>query len=267
MLRSPLRPFLTVAFMCVIAAGCSGAGPGGAEEDGCETVTVLAASSFAPALRDSAVNPCAGEWQISSGSSTSLAAQVREGAPADVFVSAGRKAVDSLIADRLTVGEPVALGSVRMALVTGTGAGPESLEELPGFVQDGGTVGLCVASAPCGAAADAVLANAAAVWGGEFGRSSIAVTEAASAEDLVNKVVTGEVDAVLVYEYVCVARPNEELAVRCVDIPDEVNGTPLNVRTPYLAVRLRESAAADSFMTFVSSAGFRTYLTANLRIS
>lgn len=262
-----MRLLATGALVCAVAVGCSGPGSGGTDENGCETVTVLVASSFAPALRDPAANPCAGAWRISSGSSTSLAAQVREGAPADVFVSAGRKAVDSLVADRLTVGEPVALGSVRMALVTGTGAGPGSLEELPGFVQDGGTVGLCVASAPCGAAADTVLANAASVWGGEFGRSSIGVTEAASAEDLVNKVVTGEVDAVLVYEYVCAAPPNAELAVRCVDIPDEVDGAPLNVRTPYLAVRLREGTAADSFMTFVSSAGFRTYLATNLRIS
>ena len=76
-----------------------------------------------------------------------------------MFVSAGRKAVDSLVADRLTVGEPVALGSVRMALVTGNGVDLGSLEELPGFVQEGGTVGLCVASAPCGAAADTVLAK------------------------------------------------------------------------------------------------------------
>jgi molybdate transport system substrate-binding protein len=249
---------------CALAGGCSG--PRDTDDNGCETVTVLAASSFAPALRDPAVNLCAGEWRISSGSSTSLAAQVREGAPADVFVSAGRNAVDSLVADRLTVGEPVELGSVRMALVTGAGVGLGSLEELPGYVQDGGAVGLCVPSAPCGAAADTVLANAASVWGGQFGRSSIAVTEAASAEDLVNKVVTGETDAVLVYEYVCVAQPNEELAVRCVDIPDDVGGAPLNVRTPYLAVRLREGTAAD-FMTFVSSAAFRTYLAANLRIS
>jgi hypothetical protein len=42
---------------------------------------------------------------------------------------------------------------------------------------------------------------------------------------------------------------------------------PLNVRTPYVAVRLAENAASDSFMTFVSSAAFRTYLAANLRIS
>ncbi|MEY4366003.1 MAG: molybdate transporter molybdate-binding protein [Actinomycetota bacterium] len=255
------------ALACTVAGGCSGPGSGGGEENGCETVTVLAASSFAPALRDTAVTPCAGTWRISSGSSTSLAAQVREGAPADVFVSAGRKAVESLVADGLTVGEPVALGSVRMALVTGTGVGLGSLEELPGFVQDGGTVGLCVASAPCGAAADTVLANATAVWGASFGRSSIAVTEAASAEDLVNKVTTGEVDAVLVYEYVCVAPTNAELAVRCVDIPDETSGAPLNVRTPYLAVRLREGVAADSFMAFISSAGFRAHLAANLRIS
>ena len=256
------------ALAVVAVTACSTDGGGTAVDNGgCLPVTVLAASSFAPVLKDPVANPCAGTWQVSSGSSTALAAQVREGAPADVFVSAGAAAVDALVADGLTVGEAIRLGSVRGTLLVAADASVESLQDLPARVSGGWKVGLCVPSAPCGAMADALLANAGEVWGDGFDRASLAATEAASAEDLLAMVTSGEIDAAVTFEYVCSPLANAEAAVRCVDVPDTVGTGPLNVRTPYVAVRLRAGEAAESFVRFVTSAGFRSVLAERMRVS
>lgn len=234
----------------------------------CKPVTALVASSMMPALSRFYGNPCADVWKMTGGSSTALAAQVQEGAPADVFVSAGTKAIAQLKDAGLIVGEPVDLGSVRAAVVTSLAhMEPVTLQDLPSLVKGGWKVGLCVASAPCGAMADSVLANATAVWGDGYDRASLAATEAESADALVTKVAMGELDAVVIYEYVCVTLPNAESAVVCNDIPDAVNGHALNVRTPYQAVRLRAGDNADSFIEYVQSPEFRTILSKYMRIS
>lgn len=259
------------ALLVAVAAGalvsCGSGSPGEGAGD-CRPVVALVASSLVDAFGERAENPCAGEWKVTGGSSTALAAQVRGGSPADVFVSAGTKAIDQLRGERLTVGEPLSLGSVRATLYTTTEhTDGVTLRDLPGLVTDGWKVGLCVATAPCGEMADRLLANAASVWGDGFDRRTLVATEAESAADLVTKVAMGELDAAVIYEHVCVAPPNGELDGVCHGIPDTVNGRELNVRTPYLAVRLRAGENADSFMAHVDSEGFRTYLAERMRIT
>lgn len=262
------RGALLASLAVLLATACStGNNEKDADSKGCLPVTALVASSFTPALLDPTANPCAGTWQVSSGSSTALAAQVREGAPADAFVSAGTAAVDALTADGLTVGRAVQLGSVRGTLVVAPSVSIGSLRELPGRVTEGWKVGLCVPSAPCGDMADRLLANAGNLWGVGFGRREVAATEAASAEDLLAMVTSGEIDAAVTYEYVCGTRPNVEAAVGCVDIPDTVGGAPLNVRTPYVAVQLRQGEAGESFLRFVTSAPFRAFIAERMRVS
>lgn len=214
-------------------------------------------------------NPCADVWRITAGSSATLAAQIQEGAPADVFLSAGTKAINQLRDAGLTVGEPVDLGSVRATIIASTAhRDPVDLRQLPVLARKHGwRIGLCVSSAPCGAMADAVLANATALWGPGYDRPSLAATEADSAEALVSKVVMGELDAAVIYEFACVAPPNGEIAVICNDIEDAVDGHALNVRTPYQAVRLKAGENADSFMDYVQSPGFAQVLRTYMRVS
>ena len=219
------------------------------------------------AFGEASPSPCADEWVVTGGSSTVLAAQVQEGSRADLFVAAGTEALGQLSRAGLTVGEPVALGSVRATLFVGAvRTGPVALRDLPGLADDGWKIGVCVAPAPCGAMADRVFANAAAVWGDGFTRGDLVATEAESAAALVSKVGMGEIDAALIYEHVCVPPPGASMVGRCEDIPDSVGGRPVNVRTPYSAVRLRAGAAADSFMEYVSSVAFREFIAQRLRI-
>lgn len=258
------RTFLVGILMVPLLAAC---GSDKTASGDCRPVTALVASSIRSAILDTSVNPCAAEWKVTGGSSTALAAQVQEGSPADVFVAAGDKAVGQLESAGLTAGQPVRLGSVRATLlVSARREGDVSLADLPRLVADGWKVGVCVATAPCGTMADALLKNAGQVFGGGFTRKGLVATEAASADDLVMLVSTGELDAALIYEYVCEPAPNELSAVRCVDIPDDRDGRALNVETPYVAVPLKTGRTAESFMEFVSSAAFRSYLAEHLRI-
>lgn len=256
----------TVMCASVMLGAC---GSNDSTQASCRPVTALVASSMKDALSKWHGNPCADAWRITTGSSTALAAQVQEGAPADVFLSAGTKAIKQLQDAGLTVGQPVDLGSVRAAIITSTEhRTPVSLQQLPALVRiSGWKVGLCVASAPCGSMADSVLANATALWGPGYDRSSLVATEAESADALVAKVAMGEVDAAVIYEYVCVTPPNAESAVICNDIQDVVDGHELNVRTPYQAVRLRTGENADTFMGYVQSSAFKEVLRTYMRIS
>ena len=260
------RTALLVTVAAGVLASC-GAGTTDAPGVECRPVVALVASSIRSAVLDTTVNPCAGEWKVTGGSSTALVAQVREGSPADVFVAAGDKAVSQLKADGLTEGEPVRLGSVRATLlVSARRDGDVSLGDLPRLVGEGWKVGVCVATAPCGSMADILLSNAAEVFGNGFTRQGLVTTEAASADELVMLVSTGELDAALIYEYVCEPGPDGQSSVRCVDIPYDWDGRALNPATPYFAVRLRGGESAESFMAFVSSAVFRSYLADRLRI-
>ena len=66
--------------------------------DAVEPVTVYAAASLTSALEDLAAKAKAQdlEWRLSFGSSSTLAKQVAQGAPADLFVSANAKWMDYL---------------------------------------------------------------------------------------------------------------------------------------------------------------------------
>ena len=261
-----LKLHWSVVLLSCVLASCGSSGSSG-HDTHCRPVVALVASSMIDAFGEFSGNPCAAEWKVTGGSSTALVAQVREGSPADAFVSAGKKAITQLQDEKLVVGEPVELGSVPATLYVARGnENSVTFEQLPQLVAGGWKVGACVASAPCGAMVDELLANATAVWGGGFTRRGLVVTEAESASALMTQVAMGEIDAALTYANVCNPPPNAEATGTCVDIPDSVSGKKVNVLTPFFAVRLREGTAADSFMRYVQSEAFRVFISERMGI-
>jgi len=255
-----------VFMLCFVLASCGGDGSTG-RNNGCRPVVALVASSMVDAFGESSGNPCAADWNVTGGSSTALVAQVREGSPADVFVSAGKKAVAQLNEESLAVGDPIELGSVPATLyVAVVHRGTVTLGQLPRLVAGGWKVGACVASAPCGAMADELLSNATTVWGEGFTRPGLIATEAESASALQTKVAMGEIDAALTYGNICNPAPGAEAAGTCVDIPLSVSGKSVNVLTPFFAVRLRAGQNADSFMEYVNSPDFRRFIAERMGI-
>jgi len=170
------------------------------------TLDILAASSLSGSFEELAGTYAAEHSgvrvRLSLGSSTALAQQVTEGAPADVLATADLESMDLAGDD---VGSPTEFATNTLVLVTppDNPAGVESLEDLveAQFVS-------CVESAPCGALTDQLL---------ERNQSSAEpVSREADVKAVLAKVTSGEVDAGFVYVTDAVAAAD---AVATVEIP------------------------------------------------
>jgi len=165
------------------------------------TLTVFAAASLTDVFEDlgerlEQQNPEL-DVQFNFAGSSTLAAQLEQGAPADVFASAD-EAQMTRVADAGVVGEAELFASNRLVLAFPVanpagiqqpgGAGIPDLAEL--LVGDL-TLAVCAPEVPCGAAAAEVLDRA--------GRSDVPDTYEDDVRAVLTKVRLGEVDAGLVY--------------------------------------------------------------------
>ena len=175
------------------------------------------------------------------GSSATLAAQIVNGSPADVFISASEKTMNTV------KDADIALSVYNFAKNVGEiMVNPNSKYEsritdvasLTDAINAGIKVGLCVSTAPCGALADSILENAGK------SRTAIADTESPSVEDLVSKIEMGELDAGIVFHSDCVS-------AQCITIPSDMNAT-----TSYFVAALNSRAVSQQFADFVSSSSF-----------
>lgn len=267
--RVLLRRLAPIMVMSVAVSACSDGSARSGVPDGCETkgdLTVLAASSLAPALSDLEqsfldAHPCVGDVQFSFGSSATLAAQVVNGAPVDVFISASAATMERVVDENPTTQQPVAVARNSAALVvSGTSSFSGSIAGLVDLLDarnPGVKVGLCAPSVPCGALADEVLANAARAYGDpRLNRAGVADTEAASAEDLVTKVRLAELDAGIAYASDCAVKEG----VQCVEIPLEVSGVAVNSSTSVLAVSVSGTGPSRDFVEYMTSNDVRERL-------
>ena len=185
------RAVAGAAALLVLGAGCGGNAGG---STGSTTLTVLAASSltdvFTQLERDYEAEHSGVDVQLSFDSSSTLAEQVVQGAPADVLATADEDTMQSVVDADLAGGEPVAFARNRLVLVTppDNPAGVDGLGDLDGHAV---AYAVCVPDAPCGAASRTLLDLA--------GVSADPVTEEDNVRDTLGKVSAGEVDAGLVY--------------------------------------------------------------------
>ncbi|MGP3534660.1 molybdate ABC transporter substrate-binding protein [Microbacterium sp. RD1] len=239
--RRPLAAALLAGILAV--AGCATAAPATAPSpsgtagalDG--TLSVYAAASLAAAFDEIAVafeeaHPAVDVTAVYDGSAT-LAIQIGEGAPADVFASAD-EATMAKIGDAALGPELFATNTLVIAVPAGNPAGIDSLADLPAA-----TVVLCAPEVPCGAASAVLLA-----------RAGVAV-EAASLEQNVTavrtKVAAGVADAGLVYA-TDVRGVDEVEAIVPARADEVVNAYPITALE-----RARNPAAAAAFVAFVLS--------------
>ncbi|NNF10430.1 MAG: molybdate ABC transporter substrate-binding protein [Acidimicrobiia bacterium] len=165
----------------VILAACS---------SGTDTLTVGAASSLTEVM-DAVGDAFEGSGVIvSAAGSQVVAAQVREGAPLDVVVTADEATIDRLAAGGLLAGEPVRIAGNRLVIVVAAG-NPKGVAGLADLVREDVTVVLAASQVPAGAYAAETLAAA-----------GIVVSPASlepSVRAVVAKVRLGEADAGLAY--------------------------------------------------------------------
>jgi molybdate transport system substrate-binding protein len=170
----------------LLTAGC---GLGAGDDD--TVLTVFAAASLAEPFEDVAERFEAEHEgvrvELALAGSADLVTQVRGGAPADVLATADEATMAKVVADDLATEPRVfATNTLTIAVAAGNPQGVEGLEDLAGL-----DVVVCAPAVPCGAATRR-LERAAGV-------DLQPVSEEQSVTDVLNKVVSGEADAGLVY--------------------------------------------------------------------
>jgi molybdate transport system substrate-binding protein len=226
--------------------------------DGCmpQPLSVFAASSLKNILNEVkaqylAENTCTSDIVFNFGSSATLAAQIVNGAPANVFIAASAATMQTVSdADVLDAAPQVIARNVAEIMVypkSSYASRIHSLEDLITVRSAGARVGVCVASAPCGAMADSVLAKAQP----SLKRQNIADSESPSVDDLVLKIQMGELDAGIVYHSDCQFVLKNEKAT-CVSIPIARNAT-----NEYLVGALDHQSHTELFVKYLNSQSFQ----------
>ncbi|MXW42774.1 MAG: molybdate ABC transporter substrate-binding protein [Acidimicrobiia bacterium] len=181
--------------------------------DGNKTiVAVYAAASLSDAFEDLAAEYEAQyettdldvKVKLNFAGSARLAAQISAGARADVFASANETTMSRIVADERTATPPVLFAHNQLALVVPMD-NPGNITTLEDLSDDDLILAVCAPEVPCGALAQAVLADASI--------DIDADTEETSVRAVLTKVMLGEADAGLVYATDVTAGGNQVAAV------------------------------------------------------
>lgn len=265
MLRTPhvSRRALTVAALLAgglgVLVGCTqlpldassvpkSSDPSSAELSG--TLTVYAAASlrapFEELLREFASDhtDLTVHSLVSDGSPT-LAAQIAQGAPADVFASADETTMESLTDYQASPPSVFATNTLEIAVRPGN---PEQITSLSDLAAPGLQVVLCAAQVPCGVAAHRLL---------DLNQVSLTpVSEEQNVTAVLTKVTLGEADAGLVYVTDVQAAAGVVTGVAIEDAASATNSYPIAAMTTGTNQR-----AAAAFVAFVLSARGQAVLT------
>ncbi|UYM06247.1 molybdate ABC transporter substrate-binding protein [Solicola gregarius] len=201
-------------------AACGSDDDRGGESKG--TLTVLAASSLTEAfgeLEQTFESEHDVDVKVSYDSSSVLADQVIEGAPADVLATADEQTMQSVVDEDLTDGDPQTFAQNSLVIVTPPD-NPANIESLQDFTDDV-TFAVCVPEAPCGDAAKRLL---------DLDKiDADPATEEENVKDVLTKVTSGEVDAGLVYVSDAQAAGDDVATVQAENASEVVNADPIAV--------------------------------------
>lgn len=239
-MRRPLAVLALLSTLTLAAAGCASPAstPAASEDPVSGSIEVYAAASLQRSFDEiatafEAAHPGVTVQAVYDGSST-LATQIGEGAPADVFASADEKNMAKVAAQapdpRIFAGNTLVI-----AVPAGDPGKVRGLADLARV-----TTVLCAPEVPCGAASATLLSNA-----------GVSVTPASSEQNVtavLTKVAAGEADAGLVYATDAVGRDDVESVVPA-GADAVVNRYPIAALTD-----APNPTAAAAFVAFVLSA-------------
>lgn len=206
-------------------------------------IRVLAASSLTDAfeaLSDAfaATDAAAGvRVELSFAGSATLAAQLEEGAPADVVATADEATMARVVESGRTVAQPEVFAANELAIAVHPSAAAEVVE-LDDLGDDGVLVAMCAPQVPCGSLSAELLADA--------GVEVDAATYEPNVRSVLTKVALGEVDAGLVYRTDLAGVDPDDVVER----PTGVADAPHN---RYPIAPLSADPAAQAFIDFVRS--------------
>ena len=200
-----------------VLSGCGGS-------SGPAPVTVFAAASLQPAFTRIAEefrgrHPGTA-LELSFAGSSELATQLTEGARADVFASANGAQMARVGDAGLLAGKAVPFASNTLVIVTAPG-NPKGVESFADLARPGLAVVRCQQPVPCGSAAQRIEDST---------RVRITpVSEEPDVTDVLNKVISGQADAGLVYQTDAISAQNKVATVKFPEAADAVNTYPIAV--------------------------------------
>ena len=233
---------MAVTLTVTACGGTTPAGPSGAT-----TVTgninVFAAASLTEAFNKigkdfEAANPGSKVTFDFAGSST-LATQINQGAPADVFASAAMTNMKTVTDAGNGVGTPVTFVKNQLVIAVPKG-NPKGIKGLSDLTKPGVKVALCDDPVPCGAAAKKALTAA--------NVSLTPVTKETDVKAALSKVKLGEVDAALVYR---TDARSASAGVDGIEFPESAGA--INEYPIVVLKGAPNKAGADAFVAWVQS--------------
>ncbi|MCF6506773.1 molybdate ABC transporter substrate-binding protein [Blastococcus sp. MG754426] len=242
-----MRPLLVLLAAAALLAGCGADDPDADRPGG--TLTVYAAASLIDVFErvEAAYRERHPDVDVDIGylSSAGAATAISQGAPIDVFASADERQMQ-VVADAGLAEDPQVFAEnvLTLAVPEGNPAGVTGLADL---AREDLAVALCAPDAPCGAAAERLLAAA--------GVTARPDTYEEDARATLQKVELGEVDAALVYVTDAAARQQTVDAIEVPEAAAAANRYPISV-----LAGARDPAAAQAFVDLVLSAEGRELL-------
>ena len=210
-----------------------------------QELTVFAASSLTEAFEEMAMvfeqQNAGTEVLLGFDGSSTLATQISQGAPADVFASADEQQMQSVVDEGLTATEPLIFTRNRLVVITPADGGVSSLEQL---AEPGLALVLADAEVPVGNYAREALEKMNGAFGADFSERVLAnlVSEESNVRQVSLRVELGEADAAIVYATDAVVAAG----INILEIPDA-----LNVVGTYPVAALSESAQPELAQAFV----------------
>ena len=250
------RALAALSLLLAVTAGCGDTGDGGPSgSEGGRTLTVFAAASLTEVFTElgkafEATHPGVRVRLNFAGSST-LAQQITQGAPADVFASASSATMKTVTDAGAAADQPQLF--VRNFLVIAVPKdNPGNVEKIGDLSGSGLKVVLCAEQVPCGAAAEKAL-DAAGVE-----------VEPASRERDVKAVLTkvglGEADAGLVYRTDARGARQRVTGIEFPESADAINDYPIvelaDAPQGALAKEFIQLVFSDQARTVLDKAGF-----------
>ena len=255
-----MRRTATVALVATtvfVLAGCaSSAEPSPAQSDPAlsGTVTVFAAASLTESFSEiekqfEERNPGV-DVVLNLGGSSTLAEQIVQGAPADVFAAANPQTMKTVVDASLATEQTIFVtNTLEIVVPAGNPGGVTGLADL---ARPELAIALCAQEVPCGAATEQAFAAA--------GLSAAPDTLEQDVKAVLTKVRLGEVDAGIVYRTDVKAAGGDVVGIPFDEAADVVNDYPISTLTdapnPTVAKAFVEFVLSDAARSVFDEAGF-----------
>jgi molybdate transport system substrate-binding protein len=240
-------PLTIVAAVALLLTSCASSSP--TEKAQAQDVNVFAAASLTDAFTQAGDEFARTNTRVrlvfNFGSSSTLATQITNGAPADVFASADEANMQKIVDAMLTDGTPTVLATNRLAIAVASG-NPKKIASLADLARSDVLLVLAAPTVPAGKYALDALSKA--------GVTVRPASQEVDVRAVLNKVSLGEADAGIVYVTDVMSAAGR---VTGVNIPDQQQ---VVARYPVAVVKdSKNTALAHRFVDYlVSPAGQST---------